>query len=171
VKRVAIFAAVLLSLGALALTLRAPVHRPERRSLPPFEFTDSAGRALTIEAFAGQVVLLDFWATWCKPCRDEFPVFDRLQARLASKGLVVVPVSIDLKGMPAVDAFYAETGVIHLAKYSDPSRDAARAAGFAGLPSALLIDRHGREAARVEGAADWESGRVAEILSRLLDED
>jgi len=164
--------AILLAAVALGLAMkRAPVTPLDRRDLAPFEFTDAAGHTLTLDAFAGKVVLLDFWATWCKPCRDEFPVFDRLQAQLGPKGLVVVPVSIDLKGMAAVDAFYAETGVTRLAKYSDSSREAAKAAGFAGLPSALLIDRHGREAARIEGAADWESDRIAAILSRLLKED
>jgi thiol-disulfide isomerase/thioredoxin len=163
---------MLLAAVALGLAMkRAPVTPLDRRDLAPFEFTDAAGHTLTLDAFAGKVVLLDFWATWCKPCRDEFPVFDRLQAQLGPKGLVVVPVSIDLKGMAAVDAFYAETGVTRLAKYSDSSREAAKAAGFAGLPSALLIDRHGREAARIEGAADWESDRIAAILSRLLKED
>lgn len=157
-------------LVALGLAFRAPTDYHNRRALPPFHFTGADGRIFTVSDFAGKVVLLDFWATWCQPCRGELPIFDRLQECLGPQGLIVVPVAVDLKGLPAVDDFYAATGVEHLGKYLDPSREAPRAVGFNGLPSALLIDRRGRVAARVEGVANWESGRLAKLMSRLLEE-
>src|ERR1700750_1700817 len=60
--------------------------------LADVSFTDEHGSLRTLAEFKGKVVILDFWATWCKPCRDEFPVLDRLQARLGSAGLAVVPI-------------------------------------------------------------------------------
>ena len=130
-KRKWVLGAILLVIGAVGLIIgRAPVQAPDRRALPRLEFTDVEGRKVTVDAFAGKVVLLDFWASWCKPCRDEFAMFDRMQERYGPKGFVVVPVSIDLKGMPAVDTFYAETGVTHLAKYCE----------FVRAPRPALLD-------------------------------
>ncbi len=136
----------------------------------PIEFRDAQGRATTIGAFAGKVVLLDFWASWCLPCQREMPIFDRLQDKLESRGFAVVPVSIDARGLAAVSGFYADQNIRHLAKYADPSRDAAKRLGFVGIPSALILDRHGRIAARVEGPINWESSRITALFDRLLGE-
>jgi thiol-disulfide isomerase/thioredoxin len=141
-----------------------------RKALPNITFADDKGRMLSPAEFRGKVVLLDFWATWCKPCQDEFPAFDRLQVKLGERGLAIVPVSIDLKGLPAVDAFYARFKIGHLPKYVDDTRESVKALGLHGLPSTLVLDRQGREVTRVEGPADWDSAAVAALLTKLLDE-
>ncbi|MGO9985474.1 MAG: TlpA family protein disulfide reductase [Rhodomicrobium sp.] len=141
-----------------------------RRPLPYITFADDKGHLVSPDEFRGKVVLLDFWATWCGPCREEFPAFDRLQAKLGGRGLAVVPVSVDLKGLPAVDAFYAKLQIEHLPKYVDDTRESAKALGLHGLPSTLVLDRQGREVTRVEGPAAWESAPVTALLTRLLDE-
>ncbi len=143
---------------------------PGRKAVPSIVFSDDRGRKAGLSEFRGRVVVLDFWASWCLPCRKEFPQFDQLQAQLGARGLAVVPVSIDAQGVSAVEAFYAENGVVHLPKYVDESRDGPRALGFRGIPSTIVIDRKGREAVRIEGPVDWMSPAVKAILTRLLDE-
>ncbi len=143
---------------------------PVRRGLPAIGFIDAQGRTLTLADFAGKVVVLSFWASWCLPCRTEMPAFDRLQQKFGDRGLAIVAVSIDFRGLAAVDAFYEQTAINALPRYLDPSREAAKQLGFAGVPSALIVDRRGREAARIEGSINWESARIATLLNRLLDE-
>jgi thiol-disulfide isomerase/thioredoxin len=142
----------------------------KRKQVAPIAFADEKGRTVSLAEFRGKVVILDFWATWCGPCQKEFPAFDRLQAKLGKRGLAVVPVSIDLKGLPAVDAFYAKLNILYLSKYIDDTRESAKALGLKGLPSTLVLDREGREVTRVEGPADWESKEVIALLNRLLGE-
>ncbi len=160
----------ILALGAAAWLFIPPASSQQRDAPPKIEFQDAQGRATTIGAFAGKVVLLDFWASWCLPCQKEMPLFDRLQEKLESRGFAVVPVSIDARGLEAVSGFYADQSIRHLAKFTDPSREAAKRLGFVGIPSALILDRHGRIAARVEGQINWESGRITALLDRLLSE-
>lgn len=138
------------------------------KAVPALTFTDQDGRSLGLEPFKGKVVVLDYWATWCAPCRVEFPQLDQLQGRMADKGLVVVAVSIDRGGKPVVDRFYDEMHVAHLAKYLDPSSASAIALGVRGLPTTLVIDRQGREVARIEGAVAWDGPEIGKVLEGLL---
>jgi len=146
----------------VAWTAEAP------KPVPPFTFTDQDGKALSLADFKGKVVVLDVWATWCTPCRAEFPRFDRLQAALGEKGLAVVPVSVDLGGRKPVDKFYDDLGVKALSKYLDPSNESAKALGLRGLPTTLIIDREGREIARIEGEAPWDSSETIARFETML---
>ncbi len=138
------------------------------RPLPHTAFVDGSGRQIDLGSFAGKVVVLDFWATWCPPCRAEFPSLDRLQQQLGGQGLVVVPVSMDRKGLPAVEKFYEELKVRNLGKYLDEDGEAAQSIGIRGLPTTLVIDPQGREIARVEGPAEWDGSAITDVLRSVL---
>ena len=97
------------------------------------------------------MVLLNLWATWCVPCRKEMPALDRVQARLGGPDFEVVAMSIDRKGLPAVQAFYAELGLKALAIHVDGSGGAASQLGALGLPTTLLVDAQGYEVGRAVG--------------------
>lgn len=118
----------------------------EPRPLPELRFVDGDGRPMTLTDFRGKVALLNVWATWCGPCREEMPTLDRLQAALGGPGFQVVPLSIDRAGLDAVRKFYDETGIAHLGRYVDGSGKASRDLGVVGLPTTLLLDRAGRDA-------------------------
>lgn len=139
------------------------------RAVPKVTFQDAQGRTLSLSDFKGRLVVLDFWATWCGPCRVEFPALNRLQAKLGDKGLVVVPVSVDRKGMPAVDHFYDEVKPDHLGRYLDDSHTMPEAFGVRALPTTVIIDRQGGEVARVEGTADWDSPALQAELLRYME--
>lgn len=134
------------------------------RPLPDLTFVDGEGDEMSLKAFEGQIVLLNIWATWCVPCREEMPSLDRLQAQLGGPDFKVVPLSIDREGLPAVKAFYEELGLKALGIYVDQSGRASGKLGAAGIPTTLLVDRQGREIGRTVGPAEWDSDDVVQVL-------
>jgi len=140
----------------------------EPRVLAEIHFSDEQGQDLTLADFRGRVVLLNVWATWCVPCRKEMPALDRLQAKLGGDDFVVIPLSIDRKGVEAVKSFYREVGVEKLAMYLDPSGKGSRGLAVPGVPTTLLIDRDGREIARKMGAAEWDGAEIVALVERVI---
>jgi thiol-disulfide isomerase/thioredoxin len=138
---------------------------------PPIEeaFRDEGGGEVRISDFAGKVVLVNLWATWCAPCRAEMPSIDRLAAGMAGEELAVVPLSTDRFGPERIRSFYDEIGVEHLRIYQDRRSEVARAAGAMGLPVTLILDRDGREIARLTGDAEWDSPEARAFLARLIE--
>jgi thiol-disulfide isomerase/thioredoxin len=143
----------------------------EPRPLPTVSFVDGTGRAMTLADFRGKVVLLNVWATWCGPCREEMPTLDRLQAELGDPDFQVVPLSIDRAGLKVVRDFYDEVGLKHLGIYVDSSGKASRDLGAVGLPTTLLLDREGRELGRLVGPAEWDSPEVVAFIRGHLAPD
>ena len=141
---------------------------PAPRPLPSIQFVDGAGRRLTSEDFRGKVVLLNFWATWCVPCREEMPALDRLQATLGGKDFEVVAVSIDKgdKGPAALKLFYRDVGIRHLRIYHDPTGDSGYEVGMIGIPTTLLLDREGNELGRMSGPAKWDGPEALALIER-----
>jgi thiol-disulfide isomerase/thioredoxin len=138
------------------------------RSLPDLGFEDGEGRKRTLSQFRGKVVLLNVWATWCAPCREEMPALDRVQQKLGGPGFEVLALSIDTGGTAAVKRFYEETGVRSLALYADPTMRATATLGAMGVPTTLLIDAQGREIARHTGPAQWDAPEVVRGIERHL---
>ncbi|MCA8289428.1 TlpA family protein disulfide reductase [Burkholderia vietnamiensis] len=143
------------------------VIHPRPRELGTLRFADDKGTATSLSAFRGRVVLLNVWATWCLPCRDEMPTLDRLQAALGGPSFEVVAVSLDAGGLPAVQAFFREIGVKHLRPYLDTFHDVAALAST-GIPLTLLIDRSGREVGRKLGPATWDDPQMLRLIRRYL---
>ena len=135
--------------------------------LPEIVFQDDSGAKLSLADFQGRFLLLNLWATWCVPCREEMPTLDSLQAKLGGNEFEVVALSVDRAGMPVVRSFYREIGISHLALYIDSSMKASFALAV-GLPTTLLIDRKGREIGRLVGPARWDSPEMIEIIQSLM---
>jgi thiol-disulfide isomerase/thioredoxin len=138
----------------------APIEQP---------FRDAGGSEVRLADFRGKVVLLNLWATWCAPCRAEMPSLDRLAAAMAGEDLAVVALSTDRFGAERIQSFFEEIGVGMLAIYQDKRSEVARAAGAIGLPVTLVLDREGREVARLTGDAEWDSPEARALLSRLVE--
>jgi thiol-disulfide isomerase/thioredoxin len=136
--------------------------------VPALELEDARGAKRTLADFRGKIVLLNVWATWCEPCRQEMPALDRLQAELGGPGFQVVALSVDQQGADIAQRFFREIGVKSLEFYIDPSARAAFRLDAPGLPVSLLIDRQGREVGRKLGAAEWASREVVEDLRRRI---
>lgn len=163
--------AVLVALAEPVFGAEAPqglILHPQPKPVPEIQFQDGEGRNLTLADFHGKVVLLNIWATWCGPCREEMPTLDRLQAKLGGPDFEVVALSIDRQGIPAITKFFGEVEVKHLAMYVDSSAKAAPVLGAVGLPASLLIDRNGREIGRLIGPAEWDSPEMVEFIRSYL---
>lgn len=137
--------------------------------MPELQFIDGDGRGLSLADFRGRVVLLNVWATWCVPCRQEMPTLDRLQAKLGSPNFQVVALSIDRAGVSVVKQFYQELGLTALGTYVDQSGKAAGSLATVGIPTTLLVDRDGQEIGRKVGPAEWDSPEVVALIHRHLE--
>ncbi len=133
----------------------------------PAGFTDGAGKAYTLADFAGQGVIVNLWATWCVPCVAEMPQLAAAAEALAGARIAVLPLSSDRGGAEVVRSFYASHDIGGLEVWLDPKGAAARAWGARGLPTTLVIDRRGREVARLEGAREWARPDALAELTRL----
>lgn len=138
------------------------------RELPDLRFEDGSGKKFSLADFRGRLVLVNLWATWCGPCREEMPTLDRLQAALGGSDFEVVALSIDRAGIGVVETFYADIGVKNLARYIDASGKVAQELSALGLPTTLLIDRQGREIARHVGPAEWDTPQMLDFFRQQL---
>ncbi|TEA79258.1 TlpA family protein disulfide reductase [Allopusillimonas ginsengisoli] len=140
-------------------------HTP--RDLPAITFQDEAGKEMSLTAFRGKVVLLNIWATWCPPCREEMPSLDRLNDKRGGENFEVVALSID-RDTALVKPFYEEFGIQALRGYFDPSAQIPNALRAPGVPTTLLIDQEGREIGRAMGPAAWDSAQVEALIDAAL---
>lgn len=140
------------------------------RVLPELRFVDGAGAPRALSDFRGRTILLNLWATWCAPCREEMPALDRLQATLGGPGFEVVALSLDRDGLGVVKRFYKELDLRALRIYVDQNGDALGKLGGMGIPLTMLVDRDGRELWRVLGPRQWdqpeEASRIRAHLAR-----
>ena len=120
--------------------------------VPDFSLTDLTGRKLDLSSYRGKVVLLDFWATWCDPCRDEIPHFVDLQNKYGSQGLQIIGVSMD-DGPGPVRDFYQRFKMNYPVVMGN-AKTGELYGGILGLPIAFLIGRDGRISAKHIGATD-----------------
>jgi len=140
--------------------------RPGRIDTPAPDFTvQDSDHTVTLNQFRGQVVVLNFWATWCPPCVEETPSLVRLQGLLKSKGVVVLAVSID-EDDSAYHKFLKDYSV-NMVTVRDGSRKASSLYGTFGWPESYIIDRQGIIRRRFIGAVDWTSPEITDYLSKL----
>lgn len=132
------------------------------------EFKDGTGATRSLAQFRGKALLVNFWATWCAPCREEMPALDRLQEKLGSEQFEVIALSLDRGGPERASRFLLDFGNRNLTLYLADITAVRRAIGVFGLPTTLLLDREGREVYRVVGPAEWDSPEmIAEVSARL----
>jgi thiol-disulfide isomerase/thioredoxin len=137
---------------------------------PVISFVDLAGNPVSLSEFAGKNVLVNFWATWCAPCVREMPSLERMQSRFGDK-IAVVAISEDRGGSKTVEPFIGKLGLKSVKIYLDPKSAVERAFKVQGLPTSFLIDRQGRILGRVEGAAEWDSPELLQVLKSFLGDD
>ncbi|WP_348529631.1 TlpA disulfide reductase family protein [Pseudomonas sp. BN415] len=141
---------------------------PEPRPVEDVRFVDGEGKPRSLADFRGKVVLLNLWATWCAPCRQEMPTLDRLQAKLGGNDFQVVALSLDQDGVLVVRDFYREIGIQHLQIFVDEQMQAIQSLSAFGLPVTLLLDREGREISRKAGEAEWDRPEVIEYVQSVI---
>jgi thiol-disulfide isomerase/thioredoxin len=136
--------------------------------VPEIVFTDDTGERVTLADFRGKVVVLNIWATWCPPCRREMPTLDRLEAELSGDRFAVVALSVDQSGSEVVRDFFEQEDIEHLGLYIDTSARVLMDLRIPGIPSTLILDREGREIARLSGEADWAKPAMMQYFRSLI---
>lgn len=138
----------------------APIPVPEAVLL------DAEDAARSLGDYRGKWVVLNFWATWCAPCRHEMPSLDRLQA--AMPDIAIVPVATGRNSVTGIERFFAEAGIKTLPILRDPKSELARGMGVMGLPVTVILNPEGQEVARLIGDAEWDSDSARAIMGALV---
>ena len=134
-------------------------------------FIHEDGTDITLADLGDGYKVVNFWATWCAPCRKEMPSLSALQEALSDVDAEVITIATGRNPRPAMEAFFDEIGVDNLPLHADPKQKFARAMGVLGLPVTLIINPEGQEIARLQGDADWASDNALAIISALIAAD
>jgi thiol-disulfide isomerase/thioredoxin len=138
----------------------------EGRPVPEVGLVDMTEAPHELAELQGRWVVLNFWATWCAPCREEMPSLDRLQA--AMPDLTVLAVATGPNPVPALQRFLEEAEVDDLTIWRDPNSALARQMGVLGLPVTVILSAEGTEVARLIGGAEWDSADAKAVLGALM---
>ena len=140
-------------------------------SAPKTIFFDIGGKELTLSDFNGRLTLVNFWATWCAPCRKEMPSLEVLSNQIGGDTFQVVTIATMRSSEEAVKKFFNDNNIIDLPKFRDPKGYLARASGVAALPLTILLDRNGNEISRLIGDADWAQDETIEFIKKAIEID
>ncbi len=133
---------------------------------PALQLADLDGKSHDLAALRGKVVLVNYWATWCEPCRDEMPSLSRLQNKLDPKRFVVLAVNVD-EPESRIRKFLEQTP-LGFPVLLDPERKAGKAWNVRVLPASFVIDRNGRIRYTAVGELDWDAEAVSARIAALL---
>lgn len=154
--------------GEVAAMLPADPPRP----LTDLTFAGPDGATLALADFSGRTLLINLWATWCTPCREEMPALDALQKDMGSEDFEVVAINVDRGGDEKPKKFLDEIGIENLAYYRDSSTqifNELKTRGYAlGLPVTLLVDEDGCVLAHMNGPAEWASEDARKLVRAVM---
>ena len=138
----------------------------EGSAAPDFTVKDLDGKDVTLSALKGSVVLVNFWATWCPPCKEEIPSMIKLNKAMAGKPFRMLAISIDEGGKDAVNNFFK--GSRDLPSYLDPDSSVSQRYGTTGVPETFIVDKQGIIQKKIVGGMDWSAPDVIAYMDELL---
>ena len=118
-------------------------------------FLDKNDKKINIKEFSGNLLLLNFWAIWCEPCKEEMPSLDRLQVNKNLSNLKIFAINISQENKKKVDSFFEDLNIENLDPYFDAPTTLAKTFSLRGVPTSILIDKDGKEFARIMGSIDF----------------
>lgn len=143
----------------------------EPASVSEKSFTHADGGDFTLADFQGKHVLVNFWATWCAPCRKEMPMLSELQTEFGGDDFEVVTIATGRNDINGIKKFFDEIAVDNLPLYLDPKQALARDMAVLGLPITVILDPEGNEIARMRGDAEWNSESAKAIIRALIGDE
>ena len=138
----------------------------EGGAAPDFTVKDLEGKDLKLSTLKGSVVLVNFWATWCPPCKEEIPSMIKLNKAMTGKAFRMLAISIDEDGKDAVENYFK--GSKDLPTYLDTNGETAQLYGTTGVPETYIVDKQGIIRKKIVGGMDWNSPEVISYLDELL---
>ena len=118
-------------------------------------FKDSSGEDVSLDDFKGKLLILNFWATWCAPCRKEMPSLDSLQSNSNFDNLKIFPINLGQENLSKSDSFFKEIGIQNLDIYFDAPITLAKKLSLRGVPTTILFNKKGEEFGRIMGSIDF----------------
>ncbi|MCT4557760.1 MAG: TlpA family protein disulfide reductase [Pelagimonas sp.] len=155
--------------AARAGDMKKLIFHAEPKTAGTAQFMTFEGAPLTLDQWQGKWVVLNFWATWCAPCRKEMPMLSELQADLGSDTFEVMTIATSRNDPPKIKTFFEGIGVENLPMHRDPKSLLARQMGVLGLPATVILNPQGQEVARLTGDAHWSSDTAKAVLNALMD--
>ena len=119
-------------------------------------FLDQKDQRISIDEYKGKLLLLNFWATWCEPCKEEMPSLDKLQANPELDKIKIFPINIGKETLDKVNKFFIDLNIKNFEPYFDPPTTLAKKFSLRGVPTSILINKEGQEFARIMGSIDFE---------------
>jgi len=146
-----------------------PILQPmkDRAATPDFSLTTPEGKKISLKDFRGKIVLLNFWASWCTPCREEMPAMEKLYQEYKGNNFVVLAVAVKDRKQDAID--FAKELKITYPIALDPEAQVGSLYGAWGLPATYLIGLKGEGLARGWGPAEWYSPAARKLIKDLVD--
>jgi peroxiredoxin len=137
------------------------------KKAPDFSLQDLSGKKVGLKQFREKIIFLNFWATWCGPCKEEMPSLEALHHQFKEKNFVLLTVSVDYEGVKPVQEF------INKHRYSfpvllDPKCEALDLFEVKGIPTTFIIDKKGRMVGRAIGPRDWKSPEIVSLINTLI---
>ncbi|TGU75223.1 TlpA family protein disulfide reductase [Geomonas terrae] len=158
---------VVLFAGVGCTKKEAALPATEGNPAPEFTLKDLSGKSVQLSSLKGTVVLVNFWATWCPPCREEIPSMVKLNQAMQGKNFQMLAISIDEGGKGAVEDFFKQGGVT-LPALLDTDGKVARLYGTTGVPETFVVDTKGMIVKKVVGGMDWSNPQVIQALEQLM---
>ncbi|MBD1173993.1 TlpA family protein disulfide reductase [Pelagibacterales bacterium SAG-MED01] len=141
------------------------VINKELKKYDGITFLDAKNKELNLDDYHGNLILLNFWATWCAPCKEEMPSLDLLQNLENLDNLKIFPINVGQDNIKKAKDFFDDLEIQHLELYFDTSITLAKKFGLRGIPTSILINKEGLEFARIFGLIDFEDKKFIEWLS------
>lgn len=158
--------AIVFVLAFLGGCTRAEKPVREGDAAPDFALKDMSGRDVRLSDFKGKVVLVNFWATWCPPCRSEIPSMARMTAAMSGLPFQLLAVSIDEGGKAPVEALFKSMQV-NLPTLLDPASSVGKRYGITGVPETFIVDRKGVVVKKVIGPVEWDDPQILNTLRSM----
>ena len=130
-------------------------------------FLDDADEEVNIQNLESKMIILNFWATWCEPCKEEMPSLNRLQANQKLKNLKIYPINIGKENLKKVKSFFTELDINNLEPYFDNPSTLAKTFSLRGLPTTILLNSKGEEFARIIGSINFDDENFINWLKNL----
>ena len=143
------------------------VIKKDLKSYENVVFKDINNEDLNLEIFKGNLVILNFWATWCLPCIEEMPLLDSLQSNDSLDNLKILPINVSKENLKKIKSFYEKLDIKNLEIYYAPSTKIASKFSLRGIPTSILIDKNGKEFARIIGVIDFNDKKFINWLKKF----
>ena len=140
----------------------------EKKKIDNMDFFNSKNKKISLNNYKSKVVIINFWATWCAPCKEEMPHLDKLKSKSTFQDLEIIPINIADEELVKSKEFFEEINIKNLEIFYRPSIELAKVFKLRGVPTTVLIDKEGYEFARIIGYIDFENKSLLEWLSKQL---